>query len=157
MTIPHRVGVVDCFCVTSNEDNNDTTAVGRCIFNCVNSTKFMEDGIYHRVTSNTSALTKNVCGYLHRQGRLHGECEPGYSTPVYSYVFECIEYQTKNGWVEYISAAFIPLTQFNVIILFFQFSANSPQMTAVLLFAQYISIPANGRIFCSVQFFHLFV
>ena len=142
----HRVGVGDCFCMTSNGDNSDTTVVGRCIFNCANSTSFMKDGLYHRVTSNTSALTKNACGYLHRQGRLCGECEPGYHTPVYSYVLECIECQTKNGWVKYISAAFLPLTLFYIIILVFQFSANSPQITAVLLFAQYISIPANGRI-----------
>ena len=68
------------------------------------------------------------------------------TTHLCTHVLECIECQTKNGWVKYISAAFLPLTLFYIIILIFQFSANSPQMAAVLFFAQYISTPANGRI-----------
>ena len=140
------VRVLDCFCMTSNGDGDNTTVVGRCLFNCVNQTRYMKDKIFHPVTSNLSELDRSTCGYLHRRGRLCGKCEPDHYIPVYSYTFECKKCFSVNSWAQYLSVAFIPLTIFYIVVLLFQLSANSPQLTGFVLFAQYMSIPANSRI-----------
>ena len=140
------VAVLDCFCMTSNGERSNTTVVGRCLFNCVNQTNFAKANLFHPVTSNSSELDRNTCGYLYRRGRLCGKCQPDHYIPVYSYTFECMRCSSVNNWAKYISVAFIPLTVFYVLVLLFQLSANSPQLTGFVLFAQYISIPANSRI-----------
>ena len=35
--VTHEVGILDCYCMTSNGDSgNNTTVVGKCVFNCGN-------------------------------------------------------------------------------------------------------------------------
>ena len=141
------VAVLDCFCMTSNGERSNTTVVGRCLFNCVNQTNFAKDKLFHPVTSNSSELDHITCGYFYRRGRLCGKCQPDHYIPVYSYTFECMRCSSVNNWAKYISVAFIPLTVFYILVLLFQLSANAPSLIGFVLFAQYVSNPANSRIF----------
>jgi len=59
-----RVGVLDCYCLTSNGDEDNTTVVGSCLFNCANQTQWLKDEIYHPVYRNVSELDDKTCGYL---------------------------------------------------------------------------------------------
>ena len=48
------VGVLDCFCMTSNGYKDNTTVVGGCIFNCINHTDWTKVDSYHPVWGNMS-------------------------------------------------------------------------------------------------------
>ena len=63
---------------------------------------------------------------------------------IYSYDLQCFNCTDSNyNWITYVTAAFIPLTVFYVIILWCRFSATSPQLYAFVNFSQAITISAN--------------
>ena len=86
-------------------------------------------------------------GQFHRGGQLCGSCEEGYSPLVYSYDLQCFNCTDSHyNWIEYVTAAFVPLTVFYVIILMCRVSATSPQLYAFVTFSQITAISANVRI-----------
>ena len=140
-----EVRVLDCFCMTSNGDADNTTVVGRCLFNCVNQSGLMSDQILHPVTPNAADLDGMSCGYLHRKGRLCSECKENHFIPVYSFSFYCIEC-SDFSWVKYAAVAFIPLTGFYWLVLLFRLRVTSPKLNGFLLYAQFVSFPAVARL-----------
>ena len=109
--VTNEVGILNCYCMTSNGDSgNNTTVVGRCIFNCANKSQLLIDGvrdpIHHSISSNITDLDDKSCGYLNRKGRLCGECKDNFSIPAYSYSFQCIECSDhETSWLKYIAVA----------------------------------------------------
>jgi len=64
-----RVGVLDCYCLTSNGDVDNTTVVGSCLFNCAHETYWKNYDMYHPVYWNVSELDDKTCGYLKHELR----------------------------------------------------------------------------------------
>ena len=109
-----RVGVLDCFCMTSNgnKDNGNTTVVGNCLFNCANGTFGTKEELYHPVYGNVSGLDDKTCGYLNHHGRLCGARKERHHVSAYSYDLTCFQCTSSVGYnvIKYVSIAFLPLT-----------------------------------------------
>ena len=155
-----QVGVLNCFCMTSNGDEGNTTVVGSCLFNCGNWTT---DELYHPVYWNVSELDDKTCGYLNRKGRLCSACKHGYHVSAYSYDFTCFQCTSSVGYnvIKYISIAFLPLTLLYLFFVVFRISATSPQLNSFVFLSQTFATPIfvrllvenikNSRIFPLVQ------
>ena len=135
------VMILDCYCMT-RESVTKQMVVGDCFYNCVNMTKNAqyEDYFYHQVPSD--------CAYLHRTGTLCGCCDysNSYFPRAYSYDMKCMECDLPHSWWLYITAAFLPLTVFIVVILVFRISVVSPKLHAFVYFSQTIASPIQLRI-----------
>ena len=137
--------ILDCYCMTYNESTG--VVAGPCFYNCGNIPKGQEDILYHPLPHHVEDLNSAMCGQFHRSGQLCGSCEEGYSPLVYSYDLQCFNCTDSHyNWVKYVTAAFIPLTVFYVIILWCRVSATSPQLYAFVNFSQNITIAANVRL-----------
>ena len=151
--VTHEVGILDCYCMTSNGDSgNNTTVVGKSVFNCGNQSTpsinvVVHDRIYHPISPNITELDDKSCGYLNRKGRLCGECKDNFSVPAYSYSFQCIECSDhETSWLKYIAIAFIPLTGFYFLIIIFSVSVTSPKFKSFFYCAQFIASAQYVRI-----------
>ena len=129
-----EVAILDCYCMTLDEDSGSVVA-GACFYNCENQPKgTSQDIVYHRLPSNVSRLNKAMCGSLNRRGRLCGQCKDGYLPPVYSYDLTCRKCSPASyHWVIYILVAFVPLTVFLLIVLWFRISATSARLNAFVI------------------------
>ena len=69
------------YCIFLSEELN-TTLIGSCPY-----------GFGGLLPRNVSELKDDIelCGHLHRKGRLCGECEDNYTLPVYSYNPGCVK------------------------------------------------------------------
>ena len=133
--------VIDCHCLTLHHtmQGQNLAVAGDCIFNCVNSSMWFKDVMYHGAPSD--------CASLNRQGTLCGQCLDGYTVPAYSYGFKCIRCDSElENWGLYIVFAFVPLTVFIVIILVFRLNVLSPKLNMFVIAAQTLSIPIMLRI-----------
>ena len=143
--ILQECAILDCYCMTYNESTG--VVVGPCFYNCENIPKGQEDILYHPLQHHVEDLNNAMCGQFHRGGQLCGSCEEGYSPLVYSYDLQCFNCTDSHyNWLKYVTAAFVPLTVFYVIILWCRVSATSPQLYAFVTFSQAIAISANLRI-----------
>ena len=137
--ITKQISIMDCYCLTNMYTMNGParfSVVGKCIFNCANSTQFI---MYHSAPSD--------CASLNRQGTLCGQCLDGYTVPAYSYKLKCIRCDSElENWGLYIVFAFVPLTVFIVIILVFRINVLSPKLNMFVLAAQNLSVPVFLRI-----------
>ena len=141
--------ILDCYCMTYNESTG--VVAGPCFYNCENIPKGQEDTLYHPLPRHVEDLNSAMCGHLHRGGQLCGSCEEGYSPLVYSYDIQCFNCTDSHyNWVKYVTAAFVPLTVFYVIVLMCRVSATSPQLYAFVNFSQNIAVPANVRVILAV-------
>ena len=147
-----NVGILDCSCMTYDENRNETV-VGHCLHNCVNGSDSNSnthiERVYHRINRNLTPrnFTNRICGYMHREGRLCGKCEEGYYPPVYSYTSKCVKCPNHwYNWVLFVFEAFPLLTLFLVFVLVFRVSATSAQLNAFVLFSQSLAVPANVRV-----------
>ena len=141
-----EVRVLDCFCMTFDSSRN-TTVVGGCFFNCLNTSKSNKDYMYHPVPRDLAKDEKSdsVCGYLHRTGTLCGECFNNYSQPAYSYTYHCVRCD-RSQWLLYIAVAYIPLTIFIAFILAFRVSVVSPKLYGMISMLQTLASPLNVRV-----------
>ena len=97
-----------------------------------------------------------ICGHLHRKGQLCGECQDNYTLPVYSYNPGCVECKDfKHGWIKFISAAFLPLTVFYVVVIVFRISATSSALNCYVLVSQLAATSAGIRAIYFDNHFHL--
>ena len=137
--------ILDCYCMTYNESTG--VVAGPCFYNCENIPKVHKDVLYHPLPHHVEDLNSAMCGQFHRGGQLCGSCEEGYSPLVYSYDLQCFNCTDSHyNWVKYVTAAFIPLTVFYVIILWCRVSATSPQLYAFVNFSQNITFSVNVRV-----------
>ena len=146
-----RVGILDCSCMTFNEQQNEMV-IAHCLYNCENRTtkSKMINRVYHSIDSESrpSNFTEGVCGYLNRAGRMCGRCKDGHYPPVYSYSYKCIKCHDNRwyNWLLFTVEAFVPLTLFLVIVLVFRVSATSAKLSAFVFFAQNFSMPTSVQI-----------
>ena len=143
-----RVGVLDCYCLTSNGDEDNTTVVGSCLFNCANQTQWLKDEIYHPVYWNVSELNDKTCGYLNRKGRLCSVCKDGYYVSAYSYDFTCFKCKSSVGYnvIKYVFIVFLPLTLLYFFFIAFRISATSPQLNSFVVWCQALTLPVYIRL-----------
>ena len=139
-----EVAILDCYCMTANESND--IEVGKCLFNC-ERTDTSYDPVYAILPNNFSELNDHMCGKFNRQGRLCGECKDDHYPPSYSYSLKCIKCKGHYWyWLIYITAAFVPLTIFFILVVCLRISATSPQLNGYVVVAQLISLPVNYRV-----------
>ena len=146
--VTRELGVLHCYCMTSNGESGNYAVVGNCLLNCGNKSSTVDrilDQMYHPVSSNITDLDDRSCGYLNRKGRLCSQCKENFSVSVYSYSFQCIECPETN-WIKYITVAFIPLTGFYFMIIIFSVSALSPKLKSFCFCAQLIASAPSVRI-----------
>ena len=147
------VGILDCYCLTTDDRNWSNVVAGACFFNCERHNdahdKYSRDKLYHSVPLNLSRLNEEMCKKgLKRAGRLCGGCMEGYQLPAYSYNMKCIRCSasTVSSWITYTSMAFIPLTIFFIVVLVFRVNVTSPKLMSYVLLAQTLATPSSSRI-----------
>ena len=129
-----NLSVLQCHCVTYNL--SEEVLVGACIFNCGNNNGLL----YH-------PLPIEVCASLNRTGALCGKCYEDHFVSAYSFDFHCMPCDNiSTNWIWYIMAAYLPLTLFYFIVLFFKVNVASGYLHPVALFGQAISMPPLARI-----------
>ena len=134
-TVPHTTLTRSCF------------KLEHAFFNCGNTTKLTVDIVYHKVLKDDYDLNKTICRAYNRTGALCGRCLRGYYPTAYSFNFTCIEcHHVVWNWFRYIMAAYLPLTLFYLVVLFFKINVVSGYLFPVVYFGQVISIPALSRI-----------
>ena len=144
--------VLDCFCVTFDYSTYNSE-FGRCLFNCENNAYDGSDLVYHQIHNNVSQLNQSMCEKFNRQGSLCGRCKDGFYPLAYSYDLSCVKCDdSKFNWLKYIVLAFIPLTIFCFIILFFQISVLHSHLYGFVLYSQAVSFPVMCRV--SVLAYH---
>ena len=140
--------VLDCNCVTYNEEHNQTE-VGLCVYNCGNHKKNdLIDVVYHLLPPNITDWNDSMCGKFNRTGTLCGNCnkEDGFYPRAYSYDMTCIQCTNgKSNWWKYMLSAYLPLTLFYLVILGFKINIPSSQLHGYIIYCQVISFPAFSR------------
>ena len=134
--------VLDCNCVTYDEDNQ-STYLGACFYNCG-----FYDHVYMKLPESPQRLVNNsVCTDFHRTGILCGDCEDGHSPLVFSYSLSCVKCPDghKNWW-RFILVAFVPLTFFYFFVVLFNINVTSSRLHGVVWFSQALSMPALVRL-----------
>ena len=135
--------ILSCYCMTYDESTG--TAVGACMYNCVNSKDF-EYTLYRTMPKTVEELNDVMCGHLNRSGQLCGECKTDYSPPVYSYDLQCTMCSDDQySWIKYVAIAFVPLTIFLVLVLCCRINTTSPKLYAFVTFSQTMAVPGNVR------------
>ena len=128
-----NLSVLECYCATYNM--SEEVLVGSCIYNCGN-----KGLLYH-------PLPIEVCASLNRTGALCGKCYEDHFVSAYSFDLHCMPCDNiSTNWIWYIMAAYLPLTLFYFIVLFFKVNVASGYLHPVALFGQAIAIPPLARI-----------
>ena len=133
-------------CATYNTEKS-LLQVGKCIYSHLNTTVLSTDTSYHLLPSDGAYLNATACSYLNRTGALCGRCLPQKFMSAYSYNSKCIHcHHVIWNWFRYIMAAYLPLTLFYFIVLFFKVNVVSSSLHAVVLGSQIMSIPPLIRV-----------
>ena len=131
----YSVSVVRNFCTILSIDHNDTDVlIGTC--------PYSGGGL---LPENKSELKRfnGRCFVYHRRGQLCGACEENYTLPVYSYYLGCVKCEDyKYGWLKFITAAFLPLTIFYILVITFQISVTLSSLNGFVLVSQVIATPS---------------
>ena len=136
------LSVLNSFCATIDEDNQVLEA-GHCLYNL----NYVHGLVYNDFPENKSMQSNYLCEDLHRTGTLCGKCQDGYYPLAYSYDMKCVQCPNgKSNWWKFVLAAFLPLTIFYIIILFFKVNVASSSFQGFLFFCQTISLPAFIRV-----------
>ena len=139
-----RSFVLKYTCVTFHEDTQ-LTSVGVCI-RAMNRTKsrgdLASDTTYHLLPGNVSQLDDMMCRPFNRTGTICGRCLPGHYPLAYSFNMNCIPCPHAHwNWFRYIMAAYLPLTLFYILILFFKINTTTSHLFAVVYCCQTLTMP----------------
>ena len=144
-TIP-RTYILDCYCMTYNEEQNETE-LGRCLSGCGHKT----DNVHYELPQSISDLNAYSCGASNRDSPLCGKCESGYSPLVYSYEMTCMNCTGMTyNWIKYIAVAYIPLTFFFFFVVIVGFNGTSPLVRGFISVCQGLVSPINMRAYLAV-------
>ena len=128
-----RIGV----CMTYNNETKDTE-IGHCPY--ISQRSNFSSDLYFHLPNHTSNLTSFMCGSLHRQGLLCGECEDGFGPAIYSYTLECKKCWGHGlGWLAYISLTVIQTTVLYIVVVVFHVSATSPPLS-IFVFVCHLAV-----------------
>ena len=148
----NTLSVRNGYCLTFDE-KTDTLEAGHCLYNYNTN-----DGVYSDLPRNRFELNDFMCGTkaeLHRTGTLCGECQDGYYPLAYSFDMTCVQCPYgKYNWWKFVLAAFLPLTIFCIIILFFKINVVSSRFQGFVFYSQMISIPAFVRVLMLLGNYH---
>ena len=109
------------------------------------------DNLYHLLPRNRSELDDMMCKSLKRTGILCGECLDDHYPLAYSYNMTCTRCpNTRWNWARYVMAAYLPLTLFYFIIVFFKINTTSSHLFSVVYYCQTLSAPLIVRILFSI-------
>ena len=143
----HNIAILSCYAATVDV-RKDLMQVGACAWNCgralqlVNISEVM--GLYLLFTNVPSDY--DTCKAINRTGTLCGRCLPDHYPLAYSFSFTCAKcHHIRWNWVRYIMAAYLPLTLFYLIVLFFKINVVSGSLLPVIVFSQGVSMPALAR------------
>ena len=128
------------YCATFDEDSN-ITLVGHCPF--TKPGRHHEDHtLYHHLPITSDSLNNQICQPLNRTGALCGRCLPDHYPFAYSFNMTCIPCpHVRWNWFRYIMAAYLPLTLFYFLVLFFKVNTTSSHLYAVVYYSQLMSMP----------------
>ena len=156
---PHRAiscngtnssSVLYCYCVTFDEQTN-ATLIGNCIYNC--GQLLHNDSVLYKPLPKSIHQLNKTCNLLNRTGALCGRCKSEHYPLAYFVNWTCIKCpHARNNWVRYIAAAYLPLTVFCILILFFKVKIASSHFHPVVLLFQLISMPASARIWTMISY-----
>jgi len=136
--------ILDCYCLTISPMKN-TTEFGLCIYNCQSLQKINEFGLqtqYSPLPASALEMDEAMCGAFNRTGTLCGSCREGNYIRAYSYDMSCIS--CDPGWsdvIKFIAVAFIPLTLFYLLILYFQINISLSRVKGLIFFSQIVASP----------------
>ena len=135
--------VLQCNCATFNEEKKLVLA-GACFYGCRGQAN---KNVYHPLPKTGKALNDVMCKSLKRTGTLCGRCLPDHYPLAYSFNMTCILCPHANrNWWRYIIAAYLPLTLFYIIILFFKINIISSHLFGIVVVSQIATVPAVSRI-----------
>ena len=126
------VELYTCHCMSYNKEL-DMVLMGSCPYLCTNQ-------YYTQVPCAVEELD-NLCLDFNRTGQFCGKCKSGHEPAAYTYSPECVEC-SSNGWLKYLVAAYVPLTVFYIVVVFFRINAMSPSLNAYIFVSQIISCRA---------------
>ena len=141
------IEVLTCHCVTYYATKK-LLLFGDCLFNCGNTVGNKTNPLYLRLPDNISDLNDSMCGKVwRRDGALCGRCLPNHYPMAYSYNLTCIECRNIGwNWVRYIMAAYMPLTLFYLVLLFFRVNITSSYCYAFVTYCQAVAMPLLLRV-----------
>ena len=143
-----NVSVLDCCCITFDIATLSNEA-GKCIYHC-GSAHHGIDPVYRQSPSNVYELNDIACGKtFNRQGTLCGKCMDHHYPLAYSFSLSCKKCHDNRIWfssLKYFIAAFIPLTLFFYVMLFFQISVLNSHLFGFVMYSQAVSFPVMCRI-----------
>ena len=123
---------------------NNETVVGVCPFayvlseiNQLHSTPSLR----YELPQDIHRLTELLCNSTNRTGTLCGQCLPDHYPLAYSFNMTCIPCpHVRWNWFRYIMAAYLPLTVFCLLVLFFQINTTSSHLFAVVYYCQTLTL-----------------
>ena len=137
-----HTSVVDNICVTYDHDKK-LMEIGYCL---TNGQK--EHEVYYRLPRHISELNEVMCGeHFNRTGTLCGKCADSTYPLVYSFEMTCMPCPNgKSNWWKFMLAAFLPLTVFYFIALFFKINITSSPLFGFVYAVQSFSHPQLVRL-----------
>lgn len=146
--------ILTCNCITYNHGEN-LTEIGSCIYNSGSlHTGSVTFPGYAAIPLQVRDLNEAMCGRsFNRNGTLCGKCRDGYYPLAYSYNMSCVQCSGQNyHWWKFALAAFLPLTIFYFVVLFFEVNITSSHLHGYVFFNQMISMPIMVRmVFNSIR------
>ena len=111
---------------------------------------------YTTIDANTNLSNlRNSDVQQNRQGQICGQCTDNHSPSPYSYRIKCAHFSNyKYNRLKYPLMAYLPLTIFSLVVIFYRFNALSASMNAFILFqiSQIVSSPAAMGMFSSFAY-----
>ena len=139
--------LLDCHCATWDRDRN-VTLTGACAYNCFEEFHFSQE---------VDKLNDKMCKPMNRTGVLCGKCLPDHYPLAYSFNLTCILCPHVGwNWFRYMMAAYLPLTFFYVVILFFKINVTSSNLLAVVVYCQSLSIPFYSHLIMIVIVYNVY-
>ena len=130
------IRLLTCHCMSYSDSGNDIV-VGACPYLCTNYFY-----TYIHDYDNLSELCDRDI-HQNRQGQMCGQCKDEHSPSPYSYSLKCAHCKHyKHNWLKYILIAYLPLTLFFLVVIFFRLNALSGSMNALIFYCQIVSSPA---------------
>ena len=146
-----RVGVEIGFCITMSKANR-SLILGSCPYNML-IRKYEYIFSYQEIPPDPNDIDAVLCGPCKRTGQLCGQCQEGYSLPVYSYYPQCVKCEPgTNNWPKYLTVSLLPTTVFFVFITFFRIRVTHPVFYGFILSSQILTAPQNMRRICQLIF-----
>ena len=132
-------------CITSNETAG-LMEVGTCIYT-YNDVNENVNSTYAQVPKNSAEFNDFTCGIYNRTGTLCGKCKDDHYPLAYAFSVNCVKCSNGTNWWKFVLAAFVPLTVFYFLILFFRINITSSYLQGFVLYNQVLSMPLIARTF----------